>query len=301
MRHRLGFSLVELSVVLMIISITLAGALDLSINYQESERIELTEDRISRIEKALDNYLLTYKRLPCPASSSATTDDANFGAGGDPASPGAQSCPNATFNDGTSYMGMPPVKDLGLSEDDALDGWNNRFFYAVDIRYAYNEDFNASCASNNNCFFYATDGAITVNNEDGSELADNAVYALFSAGNNGFGAYNAVGAVGSGSGRLEDPPEDHAAERDNAATLQSAAETYDSVFVQSERDDDFDDILSYRPKWRIIGDAGGMEPDDWSLCESAADAAAGCAGAADDAACESMANAAYAFCLDYNG
>ncbi|MET0154696.1 MAG: type II secretion system protein [Rickettsiales bacterium] len=296
-----AFSLVELSVVLMIIGVTLIGALDLSINHEESERADVTRTRMARIERALDDYVLTYKRMPCPAASAAKADDPHYGEGGAPPTPGAQSCPNAVFNDGSVYMGMPPVKDLGLSEDDALDGWDRRMFYAVDVRFSYDETLNPACAADKNCFFYAKNGAIAIRNVEGSELAGDAVYALFSAGSNGYGAYNAVGAIGASSGRLEDPPTSHEAERDNAATLQSAAVTFDATFVQNERSDVFDDILSYRPKWRITGDAGGMEPEDWSVCTSASNPNGTCAGASDVNACTSMASAAYAFCLDDNG
>lgn len=303
--HASGFSLVELSVVLMIISITLAGALDLSINVAESEKIETTEERIARIERAMEDYVFREKRLPCPAGAALRSEEANYGTGGaiTPGA-GAQACPNASHNDGTIYAGAVPVRDLGLSDKYMLDGWDRRFLYAVDNTFANNETTNTNCDSDDACFFRATTGGIRIETVAGGAISSDAAYAVVSHGNNGLGAYNAFGAKGASTGRLADPPVENTGEIENAEPGASGLGAFDNVFVQDDKSDTFDDIVSYRPKWRISSDAKGLESDEWTTCEAAADPDATCTGVPDppgETACRAMAEAVYRFCIDFNG
>lgn len=310
-RRLRGFSLVELSVTLMIISITLAGALDLAINYEESDKIYTTETRIARIERAMEDFIFKEKRLPCPASLSLRVDEVNFGKGGTPTYGGSPDCPNLTTGFSTSdvYAGAVPVRDLGLSDDFLADAWERRFLYVTDKAYIHDETTNGSCNSNNDCLFRASDGAITVESVSGAVISDEAVYVIVSFGNNGLGAYNIYGAKGTSTGRLPDPDPANIAEVENAQPS-AAGGAFDAVFVQDDRNATFDDIVVYRPKWRISSDAKGLESEEWTTCEAAEDAMTTCAdipdpesapvGSGDDG-CLAMAAEIYRFCIDYNG
>jgi prepilin-type N-terminal cleavage/methylation domain-containing protein len=63
-----AFSLLELSIVILIASILVTGALSVSSSMTDERKIIITKDRMDVIYKALGTFLLKNKRLPCPAS-----------------------------------------------------------------------------------------------------------------------------------------------------------------------------------------------------------------------------------------
>ncbi len=119
--HRLqpGFSLVELAIVMLIISILMAGVLvPLSIQMDVRKGGE-TRKTIEEAREALVGFAMANGRLPCPASSASNGVEA-------PSGGGACTAPLA---------GFVPAVTLSLTPTDAqgylLDGWNNRVRYAV--------------------------------------------------------------------------------------------------------------------------------------------------------------------------
>ena len=63
-----AFSLIELSIVLLIISILASSALSISTNSIINNKIKVTNDRINQLYKAIGNFLVINGRIPCPAS-----------------------------------------------------------------------------------------------------------------------------------------------------------------------------------------------------------------------------------------
>ena len=114
-----GFSLVELAIVMLIISILLAGVLvPLSIQMDVRKGGE-TRKTMDDVREALIGFAMANGRLPCPAS--ATSNGVEAPSGG-----GVCTVPLA---------GFVPAVTLSLTPTDAqgylLDGWNNRVRYAV--------------------------------------------------------------------------------------------------------------------------------------------------------------------------
>ena len=114
-----GFSLVELAIVMLIISILLAGVLvPLSIQMDVRKGGE-TRKTMDDVRDALVGFAMANGRLPCPAS--ATSNGVEAPSGG-----GVCTVPLA---------GFVPAVTLSLTPTDAqgylLDGWNNRVRYAV--------------------------------------------------------------------------------------------------------------------------------------------------------------------------
>lgn len=66
--NKTAYSLLELSIVILIISILISGVLTMSVGTTNNAKNKATNDKILEIYKALGNFLLTNKRLPCPAS-----------------------------------------------------------------------------------------------------------------------------------------------------------------------------------------------------------------------------------------
>ncbi|MEQ1668616.1 MAG: type II secretion system protein [Sulfuriferula sp.] len=114
-----GFSLIELALVLVILTLALGGAL-VPLNAQiEHKQWRDTEQRLQTVHDALLGFAVRNGRLPCPATSTSNGVES-------PANGGICS---------SAYDGYVPAVSLGLSQLDAqgyaLDAWGNRLRYAV--------------------------------------------------------------------------------------------------------------------------------------------------------------------------
>ncbi len=219
-----GFSLVEISIVLVILSVVLSGVLPYITESVDSGNVDDTLERVEAIENALLAFKASSEdRMPCPADPAAAPRDATFGF--ETATPGT--C-TGSLSAANSVAGDVPVKDIGLPDEYAFDGYGRKFTYAVTT---------AATSS-------WTDGAITVNDSTPAARTTAAVYVLISHGPNGHGgrtkAAGTARYAGSNAG---------ANELENCdCDANAAITTYNDVFVQTMGTTDFDDIVRYRTK-----------------------------------------------------
>ena len=284
-----GFSLVELSVVLVVIGITLGGALDIATRKTEADKIYETESKIETIEKMIAQSLNVENRLPCPANAATSFSDANFGTDGTASTSG---CTNSNFNSSNAYAGTIPINFLSLPEDYMFDAWGRRLTYIVDYRLANSDTTNPLCdgSSSGNfslCFRYTDNGSIIINDASSNIRSNQVAYVIISHGKNGSGAWNYTGTA-----RLAVSSD--ADEKSNGDTNGD----FDNIFVQKEDDGNFDDIVSYKLKWQIIDSAGGIT--DEHLCDTATDDPLNkaCSGASDATICQNLANNLSNFCFN---
>ena len=127
MKRSLGFSLIEMAIVLVVIVLLLGGALVPLTTQVQQRRTSETERKLDEIKEALIGYAIANGRIPCPASGTSNGVE-SFAAGGNPTN---GNCSNA-------FNGFLPAVTLGLTQLDgegyALDGWGlaqNRIRYAV--------------------------------------------------------------------------------------------------------------------------------------------------------------------------
>jgi prepilin-type N-terminal cleavage/methylation domain-containing protein len=117
-----GFTLTELAVVFVIISLLLATAMYTLSAQTEQRNFEETRRRLEAARELLLAYAVAQGRLPCPAS---TTTGANAGL---EAPAGGGSCTSP-------YGGWLPARTVGFQVTDAagnaIDAWNNPIRYAV--------------------------------------------------------------------------------------------------------------------------------------------------------------------------
>lgn len=113
-----GFTLVEILVVLVIVGILLAMAMALTRGITAAQKRSTTAIRLATVDAALIQFVMIKKRLPCPAF-------------GGPAATGIEAGGDTTACDNAQKDGVVPWTTLGISENDATDGWDRRLTYRV--------------------------------------------------------------------------------------------------------------------------------------------------------------------------
>ena len=179
-----GFTLIEMAIVLVIITILIGGlAMPLSAQIQ-ARRIAETKTTLEEAREALLGYAMTHNAtniptnhyLPCPDMTGDGREDRS-GAG----------C--------AGYSGLLPWIDLGTAPQDA---WGNRLLYAVVANFSDTANgFSASSPAPPGPPTYGFDPLKICSTHTCSssspDVANNVVFVLVSHGPNGWGAHNVNG------------------------------------------------------------------------------------------------------------
>lgn len=275
-----GFTLVELSVVLAIFSILAAATLPILFDRFETNRQQVTLDRLEAVENALLVFRKANNRLPCPGDLTNTLASANFGVTAANSGTCTGGTPAANFSSGNLVGGTVPVKTLGLPDEYATDGWNRRFAYHVDARATGSNAMDTYGVDN------TTIGSATVNDASGTARTAKGVYVVVSFGPNGHGGHLR-------SGNRQDANSTNTDEQENCdCDADAAAGTYNSTFVmkaptEASPTNSFDDIVAYRlrswldtdyitvgdrfPTGAVVAYNSTVCPDGWSTFSAAQD------------------------------
>lgn len=134
--RQIGFTLVEMAIVLVILGFVL-GALLLPLRAQREQAAQIqTTNTLESAKQALLGYAQQQGRLPCPATNNGTatfpddTGNANPLGGTHNITPPSPAVPNCAVQSGffpAATLGIQPTDAQGF----ALDAWNNRIRYAV--------------------------------------------------------------------------------------------------------------------------------------------------------------------------
>lgn len=120
-----GFSLVEMTVVLIILGFVL-GALLLPLQAQRSQALQLqTGNTLEQAKRALIGFAVSQGRLPCPATAAGNTDAGSRGL--ENPMPATGICNVTAGYLPAATLGIQPTDNFGF----ALDELNNRIRYAV--------------------------------------------------------------------------------------------------------------------------------------------------------------------------
>lgn len=237
--NQAGVSLLELSIVILVLSLTSIAILPAIDMDRERKRNEKLLQQFVLIQDAIIAFRQKYGRLPCPGEGELLQDDAEYGQEADNPNSCTGGDPTASFSTSNTVGGVLPTKSLGLP--DMLDPWGRRFSYHVDVR-----------ATRNSAFYYyrmpsSVLGEMEVKNSAGADRTTKAVVVVLSHGKNGHGAFLPSGVrVNIGS--------TNTAEQNNCNCNSSGvASTYDVNFVMQPlggtgstgNSDNFDDSGFY--------------------------------------------------------
>ena len=252
--HRTGgFTLLEMSIVLVIIGTLTAGVVSMSLSLIGSAQLVNTRNKLNVIEDALLAFRIANDRLPCPTDPTITDAPANIatfgyetGAAGACTDVNGQAYTIPTTSTDYAALGITvnegavPVRALGLPDEFQVDGWGRKFTYAVAVPMTGVNAF-VNYGMQANC------GAITVKNAGHANRTQVADYVLMSYGPNGHGGYLKNGTrYYSGSDNADEWTDCHC----NAA----ANTGYSATYVQEDPNQTssgdsksaYDDIVRYK-------------------------------------------------------
>ena len=248
-----AFTLIEMSVVLIIVSILFVGTFSSS-SIVNSVRTSVSKDKLEVIYSLMGTFLKNNKRLPCPASLGITIANANFGK--EVRNPLDNKCLGsgiyASNNAGFSniIVGAIPVKDLGINNDFAYDAFGNLVLYFIDQRFTYNYISNISTDLNLSIPSFGTasfkDIMVIKNRNLKGEVLINSdvIMTLVSYGPNGFGSFNTAGIQKARSSILEELDNDVS----NLNSVDGTASFNRTFYSSHENSDIFDDIVLFKTR-----------------------------------------------------
>ncbi|MCE1184273.1 MAG: type II secretion system GspH family protein [Rhodocyclales bacterium] len=172
-----GFTLVEMAMVLLILSLLASGLVSGLSSHMARRQEQATDAALEETRDALLGFLVRKGYFPCPARSGMDgTEDRNGSSG---------TC--------TRSRGLLPWATLGVS---GLDGWDRRIHYAV------HSSFSTSLSASWTALNGTASGTLSIQtrNPDGSEQSltstdGKAVVLFLSHGPNGLGATDARGST----------------------------------------------------------------------------------------------------------
>jgi prepilin-type N-terminal cleavage/methylation domain-containing protein len=177
-----GFSLLELSIVLIIVGLMSGVYLQFKDSAGTGDSLGATKAQLAQIDKAVLAYVAKNDRFPRPASRAAGVEDPLYGREVPLANVGTLVGVDGT---GKVMFGALPFQELGLDPSFAGDAWGNKFTYAVtkeltETDATYGTKFNIPPPND-------IKEAITVDTGSGTS-PEKVAYAVISHGLNGLGA-----------------------------------------------------------------------------------------------------------------
>lgn len=129
-----AFSLIELSIVILIISVFMASFINLLGSINSTDKYAETKAKMERVADAIIKYRNKNGVLPVPARIDLLPDDQMYGYFIENSDQQNSYAPDnmQEYLNGKMLYGMVPFVNLGLNEEDAYDAWGNRISFIAD-------------------------------------------------------------------------------------------------------------------------------------------------------------------------
>lgn len=263
--NKKAFSLIELSVVLVIISILIAGTLSVSVTSLNNAKAKSTRDKMAAIYQAMGAFLLKNGRLPCPASLVLAKTSASYGAeiGSAGTCSGSGTYTNTNATSGISSFGMVPTAALGLSTDMSEDAYGNKFSYVVIVKFTKSDGY--PTVSTTNGFSFSTTAAGTtmmqIIEQPAANLTDSVMFAIISHGQNKFGAFNTTATTQNGASSDTAEATNYPTSISGNTASVGAVSGYSTrvtITSVSSSSDVFDDVVFFKTRENMLADFNAM-------------------------------------------
>lgn len=269
LRRNAAFTLIELSIVILVLSLLAAAAFRYATNATVIANTATLNQTLDVVETALQNYRNVFGRLPCPSDITLAENSAAFGvevgtsgdgnctgynfinSGADPDS----ADPDYIANTNNVVAGGIPTKTLKIDDKYAYDAWGKKIMYAVDKRITATSAFTTYTITN------TTIGAIVVKKNYNDLLAYattyKGIYALISFGANGHGAYQRS-TIAANSTRFNNASSNSNELKNCHCDSSAVATTFDRIFVQTSQTgtttiaNKFDDTVRVKTRMQMI-------------------------------------------------
>lgn len=232
----LGFTLIEMAIVLVVIGLVISGGIVAVGPAIESSKISETNQRLDRVEQALILHVIRYGCLPCPAATISVTSTA---ADAGQALAGAAYLSGCDSDACDLTQGAVPWRNLDLSEADVTDGFGMRLSYSLATGLQQSASMERTLPSS-----YPTgDLQVTTTAAAPTDITTTAAYVLISHGpNRSFGYFAGTGSQVTGT---------------TGSTAETTNGTAGEPFTQGEYiptqgTDYYDDIVRWRSAPMLI-------------------------------------------------
>jgi prepilin-type N-terminal cleavage/methylation domain-containing protein len=178
---RRGFSLVELSIVVAIMSVVMVLGLEGAASFIGRTAYRTTQDKLTTADTAIDNFLHVYGRLPCPADRTLAPTNSSYG---------FENCSLAVYSGTTILGGALPFRTLNMPLNASLDGYGSKFQYIVTQGLTAASSYIATTES-----ISVRTGLLQQPCSTICETIGNAAYAVYSFGADQRGAVSKTGAL----------------------------------------------------------------------------------------------------------
>lgn len=264
--HKKAFSLIELSIVLVIIAIVVAGTLSVSTVSVTNAKTKVTIDRMKEIYKAIGQYVSLNQKLPCPASLVLTKTMSGYGSS--TGSAGSCSATGVYQSNAASaiLIGMVPVATLGLPIEMGEDGFGNKIMYVVS-KYFTAADYPSTTTANLGISTSGFSSHLETDNSTirimqqptGNVISGNAV-ALISYGSNGYGAFKSTATTQTNSTSSDGYEQQNYISNANTAGLPNLADygviagnaNYVVITSTNLSSTVFDDIVMFKTRSQMM-------------------------------------------------
>ncbi|MBN8828155.1 MAG: type II secretion system protein [Sphingobacteriia bacterium] len=267
-----AFTLVELSIVLLITSIILGIVLAFVAEKTDADKLEETRYKIEQIDKAIRAYFIKNQKIPCPSDGTLAFTNSNFGVALRDTVNNYQ-CSNTLITSGSMKLGMVPVRTLNLADEFATDSWGRRFTYAI-IESCNCKSNEAGCATQNFesdfCGVNVADRITILGTSGGSTIMSDAVLVIISHGRNGHGAF----AQNGGSSRIVTKSGGISNDELENSHLSAVGANlgFDRTFVARNQlyndtpASNFDDIVYYKNRIQLVTSIKALRTSQDPIC-----------------------------------
>lgn len=234
-----GFTLIEMAIVLVVVGLIISGSIFAVAPIMDGAKATQTRQKLESIEKALVLYVIQNGCLPCPTDGGSAGNSQGLAVGSSGTYTSGCAGGACDIDDGDAVV---PWGNLGLSREDATDGWGNYITYVVDADLAETSTSMTRTAPSS----YPA-GNLELTSATGSAITIDAAFVLISHGADGWGGRTPDGTTKTNPNTSNAPQVDNAlgvCDDDNPCRQDTA--------IDADGDNQFDDIVLWRTAPMII-------------------------------------------------